>query len=338
MNAQRVVEHLNQGLHKLLADRPELLVLGEDILDPYGGAFGATRGLSTAYPDRVLATPLSEGGFVGAAVGYALAGGEAIAEIMFGDFVALAFDPIVNAAAKSTAMFGRPVRVPLVVRCPSGGNRGYGPTHSQSLQKHFLGVPGLSVYELSPFHDPGALLAHALDAGKPAVQFEDKVLYTAPVVSPGRVDDLFQVTLDGAPEGVATVYLESPDEPADCVLISTGGMANRAVAAMRSLLLQDELVCKLLVPSQLYPLPAERLLPGLRGAGTVCVVEESSAGGTWGADVAQFVHERLWGSLRRPVRLIHSADDIIPAAPHLEREVLVQAETIQRAVREACER
>lgn len=328
----RVVAGLNRALHAAMAQRPRLLLLGEDIQDPYGGAFGATRGLSTAFGDRVLTTPLSEGGIVGAAAGLALAGSEAIVEIMFADFVTLAFDPIVNVAAKSTAMYGRQVPVPLVVRCPSGGHRGYGPTHSQTLQKHFLGVPGLSVHELSPFHDPTAVLPPLLDAGTPALLFEDKVLYTAPLQVDGRAGDLFRYRL-AAPHAPAHVFLERPDEPADCVLVAPGGVAHRALAAVRSLLLEHELLCHLVVPSRLYPLD-EGLLPLLARAPAVCVVEDSTAGGTWGAEVAHAVHQQRWGSLRRPVRLVHAADSVVPAAPHLEQAVLVQAEAIRAAVQE----
>jgi pyruvate/2-oxoglutarate/acetoin dehydrogenase E1 component len=336
MRTRRVVAGLNHALRSVLAARPELVLLGEDILDPYGGAFGATRGLSTEFPDRVLATPISEGAVVGAAAGFAVAGGEAIVEVMFSDFLTLAFDPIVNVAAKSTSMYGRPVRVPLVVRCPTGGNRGYGPTHSQSLQKHFIGVPGLSVHELTPFHDPAAVLEQLLEAGAPALLFEDKVLYATPMCVDGTADELFRYALVGPSPGVAHVFLEEPDEPVDCMLVTPGGMAHRALAAMRSLLLDHDLLCHLLVPSTLYPLDAAALVPALSRAPVVCVAEESTAGGTWGAEVAHLVHDALWGALRRPVRLVHSAGSIIPAAPHLERTVLAHAETIRDAVRELC--
>lgn len=333
----RVVAGLNRALGAALRQRPELLLFGEDILDPYGGAFGATRGLSTEFPDRVLTTPLSEGAIVGAAAGWALAGNEAIVEIMFGDFVTLAFDPIVNVAAKSTSMYGRPVRIPLVVRCPTGGHRGYGPTHSQSLQKHFLGVPGLSVHELSPFHDPTPMLEQLLAAGTPALLFEDKALYTRGMCVGGAADDLFRFDLVGAPPGVARVFLEEPEERVDCVLVAPGGTAHLALTAMRSLLLEDDLLCQLLVPATLHPLDLTALMPILARAPAVCVAEESTAGGTWGAEVAQAVHTGLWGSLRRPVRLVHSADSSIPSSPHLERSVLLQADTIRDSIRDLCD-
>ena len=145
--------NLNRGLHTVFANDPRVYLLGEDVLDPYGGAFKVTRGLSTRYPDRVLTTPISEGAIVGVGNGLALAGDRAIVEVMFGDFVTLAFDQIVNFAAKSVAMYGRRLPMHLVVRCPVGGNRGYGPTHSQCPQKHFVGVPDLALFEVSPFRE-----------------------------------------------------------------------------------------------------------------------------------------------------------------------------------------
>ncbi|GAA1737652.1 alpha-ketoacid dehydrogenase subunit beta [Luedemannella helvata] len=325
---QRIVEHLNAALSAALADDERLYLLGEDIADPYGGAFKVTRGLSTRFPERVLTTPISENGIVGLAGGLALAGDKAIVEIMFSDFVTLAFDPIVNFAAKSTTMYGRRVPIHLVVRCPTGGNRGYGPTHSQSLQKHFLGVPGLAVYELSPLHDSATVLATMLGAGTPALHFEDKSLYGGWLCRDGVVDDVFRFDLVG---DLARVFAVDPDDEVDCVLIAPGGLVPRAVTAMRELLLADEIVCHLLVPSRLYPLDVAPMAPALSRARRVVVVEESTAGGTWGAEVAHAVRDVARG----PVTLVHSADSVIPTAPHLERSVLVSPETIRRGVREA---
>jgi pyruvate/2-oxoglutarate/acetoin dehydrogenase E1 component len=322
----RVAQNLNAALHAVLAADPGAHLLGEDIADPYGGAFKVTRGLSERYPDRVLTTPISEAGITGVACGLALCGDAAIVEMMFGDFVALAFDPLVNLAAKSVSMYGvrRPVR--LVVRCPSGGGRGYGPTHSQSLMKHFLGVPGLSVYELSPFHDCLAVFEEMLALGEPCLFVEDKVTYTHPMfpdVAPFRLDR------DG---GVARVFL---DERPDCVIIAPGGMAHRVLEAMRSLLVEEEVSSMLMVPSRLYPAPVEAAAVERTGTEVVFVAEESTGGGTWGAEVAHRLHARLWGRLRRPVTLIHALDSVIPTAAHLERQVLPQASTIHRQVLEA---
>ncbi|MBL1100569.1 alpha-ketoacid dehydrogenase subunit beta [Streptomyces coffeae] len=330
---ERVVENLNHALHGLFERDGSVYLLGEDIKDPYGGAFKVTRGLSERYGDRVLATPLSEGGIVGVAAGLALTGDKAIVEIMFGDFIALAFDQILNFASKSVSMYGRRVPLRLVVRCPTGGNRGYGPTHSQSPQKHFVGIPGLSLYELSPFHENDAVLERMFRSAEPCVLFEDKVLYTRRMYRDGVVDDLFRFDYADPDREFARVHIGDPDD-ADVVLIAPGGLVDRALAAMRGLLLDQEITCQLVVPSRLYPFDPDPLLPMLAAAGRVCVIEESTAGGTWGSEIAQAVHSRLWGKLAAPVRLVHSADSVIPSAAHLERDVLVQSDTIYHAVQE----
>src|SRR5579875_919629 len=159
---ERVGENLNRPLATALGRDQRVTLMGQDVLDPYGGAFKISRGLSSRYPGSVLGTPISESGMLGMAAGLALCGERPIVEVMFGDFLALGFDPIVNFATKSVEMYGDRLPMHLVVRCPVGGNRGYGPTHSQSLQKHFVGVPGLSLYEMSPFHDNGPLLRDIL--------------------------------------------------------------------------------------------------------------------------------------------------------------------------------
>ncbi|GAA5051278.1 pyruvate dehydrogenase E1 component beta subunit [Thermocatellispora tengchongensis] len=324
----RVSAHLNGALHDLMAADPRVHLLGEDVRDPYGGAFKVTKGLYDRFGDRVRSTPISENAIVGVGAGLALAGRPAIVEIMFADFAALAFDQLVNFAAKSTAMYGRPVPIPLIVRCPSGGNRGYGPTHSQSPQKHFIGVPGLHVYELTPFHDAGELIAGMFATERPCLLFEDKVLYTSAMYTGGVVDDLFRYEIVG---GVARVFHN--DDPApDCTLIVPGGMVHRALSAAWELMLEQEVICELLVPARLYPVPD---LPGLNRVRHVCVLEDGTEGGAWGAEVARVLHPRLWSTLRRPITLAGAAASVIPAAPHLEREVLLQPGRIKNVIMEA---
>ncbi|WP_034263662.1 alpha-ketoacid dehydrogenase subunit beta [Actinospica robiniae] len=329
---ERVAENLNRALHHLFEHDPRTYLLGEDIADPYGGAFKITRGLSTRFPQRVLTSPLSEGGIVGVGAGLALMGDTRVVEIMFGDFVALGFDQLLNFASKSVSMYGREVPMRMVVRCPSGGNRGYGPTHSQSLHKHFVGIPRLSLFELSPFHDATAVFDAMIERGEPCVLFEDKVLYTQPMYSGGTVDDLFRYEfVEGS--DVARVYVV--DEAPDWTIIAPGGLTERVLAAARSLLLERETVCEILIPSRLYPFDPTPLLGLLARAGGVCVVEDGTADGSWGEHLAQLIHTALWGRLRQPVRLVSSARAIIPTAPHLERRVVVQESTIRQALAEA---
>jgi pyruvate dehydrogenase E1 component beta subunit len=335
---ERVAENLNKALHGVMAADNRVFFLGEDIADPYGGAFRISRGLSTAFPDRTLSTPISEAGIVGAAAGLALYGLRPIVEIMFGDFIALAFDQLVNFSSKTVSMYGRRVPMNLIVRCPVGGNRGYGPTHSQSLQKHFLGVPGLALFEITQFHDNEALLHLMLERGDPCICFENKVLYTTRMYDGGRVDDIWvyeMIPSDSGHPPVARVFVDGvpPDDPVDCLFIVAGGMVPFALEAMRSLLLEHELICELVVPTQLFPIDFDGLLPRVRNASRSWVVEECVPGGTWGTEIVAAANANLWQEIEHPVALIHSEYQIIPAAPHLEREVLVQASTIVNAAR-----
>jgi pyruvate/2-oxoglutarate/acetoin dehydrogenase E1 component/pyruvate/2-oxoglutarate dehydrogenase complex dihydrolipoamide acyltransferase (E2) component len=324
---ERISESLNHALHDLLAEEPALYVVGEDIADPYGGAFRVTKGLSTAYPERVLSAPISESGFLGVAGGLAFCGDPVIVEVMFGDFIALGFDQILNFASKSVTMYGQRHPMRLVIRCPVGGNRGYGPTHSQSLQKHFIGIPNLSLFELSPFHDPTWLLHRALGSGEPVVLFEPKVLYGERCYRDGVVDSELRSEQVGIDQNWVRIFRPGAVGPVH-LLISPGGTANAALEAGRQLARTHEMDVQVLVPAQLYPIdlgPVEALM---RAAESISVAEESTAGGTWGTDIACHIYDKLWGDLRHPVRLLSSSDSVIPAAPHLERQVLLQAAVI----------
>jgi pyruvate/2-oxoglutarate/acetoin dehydrogenase E1 component len=326
----RIGERLGEALHSLFSTRPRLLMLGEDIADPYGGAFGISRGLSTKFPDRVISTPISENAMTGMAGGLALMGDEVIVEVMFGDFITLAFDPIVNFISKSVTMYGRTLRMPVIIRCPSGGNRGYGPTHSQNLHKHFIGVPNLSLHELSPMHPVRPVLARILDQGRPAVFFEDKVLYTQRPCGRHEGDDLFEFSDLGGESDWAQARLA--DEPPGCLLIAPGGMVRRALAAMRRAVLEHEIVSSLLTPSQLFPLDLGPVLPALTAAKRILILDDGPAGGGWPVLAADSIHRLLWNDLDAPVGVLQPGCAVVPAARHLEQQVLLQESTIYAAL------
>ena len=333
--SERVVENLNRALHELFEAEPATLLLGEDLLDPYGGAFKVARGLSTRYPQRVLPTPISENAILGIAAGLALEGEKPIAEIMFGDFAALAFDQILNFASKSVTMYGEHVPLDLLVRCPVGGGRGYGPTHSQCLQKHFLGIPNLDLYELSPLHDNVSLLPRLVNLGRPVILFEDKSLYSRRMLTAGEgwgeIHEIFQCEPLGGSSDLVRVFVPGLGRP-DAVLIAGGGVFHRCLTAAQEALVEHEINVEILVPSRIYPLDLAPALPTLAAARRLLTVEEGTAGGTWGADVAHSLYRQLWGRLAAPVEVLSSKDSIIPSSQHLERQVLVQAEDICRAV------
>jgi pyruvate/2-oxoglutarate/acetoin dehydrogenase E1 component/pyruvate/2-oxoglutarate dehydrogenase complex dihydrolipoamide acyltransferase (E2) component len=328
----RIAERLNKALHTLFDRHSDLYLLGEDLADPYGGAFRVTRQLSTRHPQRVLSTPISESGIMGVANGLALCGNKVIVEVMFGDFATLAFDQLVNFATKSVGMYGERRQMSVVLRCPVGGHRGYGPTHSQSLQKHYIGVPHLSLFELSAFHDPEVLLERALLRGEPAVFFEPKLLYGQRGHAAGPMDDVLRLDfLD--PEGNwAHVHPSAGSSGLELALVAPGGTAPMAIEAARTMAGEGVRV-HVLVPAQLYPLDLTPAWELLGRSEAVAVAEESTAGGTWGSEVARHITEQLWAELTAPVTLLNSKDSVIPAAPHLERQVLLQGEDILAALR-----
>jgi pyruvate/2-oxoglutarate/acetoin dehydrogenase E1 component len=324
--SERVVENLNRSIQAQMAADDAIFFLGEDILDPYGGAFKVSRGLSTAFPDRVISTPISENGIVGVANGLALAGQKAIVELMFGDFIFLAYDQIINFASKSVTMFGDQQKFHLMIRCPVGGNRGYGATHSQSVQKHFIGIPNLDLYEMSPLHDNCEVLPRLINSGRPCIFFENKVLYAQSQYSGGRVDELFSYDFIDEAKVWARACI-TPEVRDGIIIITVGGMFNSCLQAARQMFLDSEIETQILVPSKLYPLDVSSLGNLISDARVVYVVEEGTAGGTWGNELAITLASHF-PKLKTPIRFIHSKNSIIPSARHLEREVLVQPETI----------
>ncbi|MFB7719010.1 alpha-ketoacid dehydrogenase subunit beta [Nocardia sp. NPDC056100] len=330
--AHRVIENLNAALRALLAVAGVYL-LGEDVSDPYGGAFKATKGLSSAYPERVISTPISENALVGVANGLALQGNTVIVEIMFADFAGLAFDQVLNMTSKSTSMYGARLPMRVLIRLPVGGGRGYGPTHSQSPQKHFLGIPDLRIVEINAYRDSLEVLRAVLETGGPALVVEDKVLYTRRMADPGPIDELFHAELLPGPLGHTRITMSDNPEELDCLLIAAGGMADRAVEAARRLALESDLLCQVIVPTLLHPFDVEPIAAACDSARIICVAEESTGGGTWGADIAQAIYQRCWPNLQRPIVLAHSDSGVIPAAVHLERNVLIDTQRIVDAVR-----
>lgn len=328
---ERVVANLNRALGDLLASNERAYLLGQDITDPYGGAFKVTKGLSTRFPGRVLGTPISESAIVGVACGLALSGDIAISEVMFGDFLFLAFDQIANFAAKAVSMYGRQMSMRMVVRTAVGGRRGYGATHSQSPQKHFIGVPDLVLVELSPFHDNTAVFQYMVSLAQPCLFFEHKMLYGTTMYTDGAYGDIFSV--EYPPEcGAARVFIEDSAPEIDCVFITPGGTALSVLTVAQEAFLEREVNCQVIVPAQLYPLDLGPLKSVLGRARRLCVVEEGVAGGTWGEYAAHEIGRLLGRRLRDPVRLVHSRAQVIPSAPHLEDAVLVSERTIRSVV------
>lgn len=323
-----VLDSLNSALHSAMESDPRLYVLGEDLLDPYGGAFKVTRGLSTRFPERVLTTPISEAAILGAATGMALRGLRPVAEIMFGDFVTLIADQVVNHAAKFRWMYNEQARVPLVVRAPMGGRRGYGPTHSQSLEKMFLGVPGLKVIAPSALGDPGALLLAAIADEDPVLFVEHKLLYTRPLLQAGQ-GDLADFALESGGDPFPYFVLRPPAPPR-LTVATYGYNFELARAAALELMMEHEIFCDLLVFSQLSPFDLTPLFDSLAHTRRLLTVEEGTLTLGWGAEVAARAVETVSGL---QVRRVAARDLPIANSRPLEDAILPQVADIVAAAR-----
>ena len=321
-----VLDRLNHALHHAMETDERVTMLGEDILDPYGGAFKVTRGLSTKFPERVLTTPISEAAIVGVANGMALRGLRPVAEIMFGDFVTLIADQLVNHASKFRWMYNDQVRVPVVVRAPMGGRRGYGPTHSQSLEKLFLGVPGLKVVAPNALGDPAELLIAAIADDDPVLFVEHKLLYTRPLLEPGKGDLIdFQVEQTG---GAYPAFTLRPVDSARLTIACYGYNFELARAAALDLLMEHEIFVEIVLFSQLSPFDLEPLFSSLARTRKLLTVEEGTLSLGWGAEVAARAVERMDG-LR--VRRVAALDLPTANAKSLEDAILPSVQDIVNA-------
>lgn len=265
----RVIEQINASLHGFMAGDAGAHVIGEDILDPYGGAFKATKGLSTAFPGRVLTSPISEAGIVGVATGMALKGKPVCVEIMFGDFITLCTDQLINHMSKLPWVYNDQIAVPVVVRAPMGGKRGYGATHSQSLEKHFCGVPGLTVVAVSQFSDIERIYADAFAARTPHLIIENKLSYA-------RLVDARDI---------------APHADPDLVLVTYGGSTEVCVEAAARLADEEELRANVIEVTTLSPFDRAGLRQRIGDCPAVLSVEEGADGWGFGAEVARALVE-----------------------------------------------
>ena len=289
---ERVVTRIYQALKQHMANDGRGFILGEDIEGPYGGAFKVTKDLSLAFPGRVRNTPISEAAIVGIGNGLALAGMHPVCEIMFGDFLTLAADQIINHASKFKWMYNDQVTVPTIIRTPMGGRRGYGATHSQCLEKHFLGLPGTQVLALHPRYDPHLVydkLFATID--RPTIVIENKTMY-GEYVSHQTIQGFWVEHTD---ENFPTTRIRSSATP-DVTLVCYGGSLHEAEKAADKLFDEHELVAEIICPIQIYPLNYRPIVDSVRSSGRLFVVEEGQAFCGFGAEVVAAVHQALAGS------------------------------------------
>jgi acetoin:2,6-dichlorophenolindophenol oxidoreductase subunit beta len=322
------LKSIQSGLFKIFEEFGNAYMLGEDIEDPYGGAFKVTAGLHEKYPDRVITTPISEAAIIGTGNGMALRGMKPILEIMFGDFLTLCADQLVNHASKFHKMYGKDMDVPLLIRTPMGGGRGYGPTHSQTLEKLFLGIPNIRIIAPSVYHNPGEILCDIVrKSNKPTLFIENKLLYAKELVIDNAEMD---TELDGFPTAIVRNFDKHKSKP-DITLVCYGGIS-RFLPDILMRMKEEEINLEVVIPSSVMPLPAKTILKYTKNTGKVIIIEEGTSGFNWGSEVASVIYEEQFQSLKSAIIRLSSDDAIIPTSSVKEDLMLISAEKIEKAI------
>ncbi len=314
---------LGEALDEALTDDSRVFLMGEDI-GAYGGVFGVTRGLMERHGrDRVMDTPISEAGFVGAAVGAALGGLRPVVEIMWVDFAMVAMDQIVNQLAKMSYMSGGTLKAPVVIRTQQGAGRGNGAQHSQSLEAMFAQVPGLAVVAPSDPADAKGLLTSAIEAQRPVIFLEHKLLYpTRGDVPAGR---------HRVPLGKARIVREG----SDVTLVSLSRMVGYALEAAVQLE-QQGVRAEVVDLRCVVPMDLETCARSLRKTGRVVIVHEAHRSFGWGAELAARLMEDCFFDLAAPVVRVASLDVPFPYNRTLEAHVMPRVEEIVAAAARLC--
>jgi len=304
-------------------------IIGEDIHDPYGGAFKVTLGLDHEFPGQVISSPISEAAITGFGIGKSMLGAETYVEIMFGDFIMNSMDQIVNNASKFFHMYAQQTGTSLVIRTPMGGGRGYGPTHSQSLEKLLLGIDNLAVYAASSMIDPTDLIEHISSIKSPSILVESKTDYGQTLFSK-KPDFPADFDIIG---GMAGTLLMSPwaqSQDIDMAVVTYGKLGRLIADNYLEIFQETDVLFDLLVVQRLHPVPTSHLLPKIKIYKKLLVVEEGSADFGWGAGVLTKLMAELPDLAGKAIGALPVP---IPSERSLEDEVLVGLQKLIFAIK-----
>jgi pyruvate dehydrogenase E1 component beta subunit len=334
-----VAQALNAAIRDEMRRDDAVFCLGEDIA-VFGGAYTVTKGLYDEFgEERVIDTPISEAGIIGAAVGAALTGMRPIAEIQFNDFLTCAMDQIVNQAAKIRLMLGGQAKVPMVIRAPVGAT-GRAAQHSQSLEAWFMHAPGLKVAMPSTPYDAKGLLTAAIRDDNPVMLFEHKLLYGS--TSPGgkaktAVGDAASF-LRPAPEEDYIVPLGKADvkKPGkDVTVVATLFMLHK-VLGLSAKLKEEGIDVEVVDPRTLVPLDTETIIASVKKTGRLVIVNEDCEMCGVGAEIAARIGDEAFDYLDAPIKRVSTMNTPIPFAPKCEEYVLPNEQRILDAIHGVC--
>ena len=313
---------LKDAMSEEMKRDPSVFLMGEDI-GVYRGAFGVTQNMYEEFgTDRVMDTPISEAGFVGAAIGAAMTGMRPVVELMFSDFISVCYDMILNQAPKMRFMFGGQLSVPMVIRTAAGCGTGAAAQHSQSLEAMLCHIPGLKVIVPSTPYDAKGLLKAAIRDDDPVIFLEQKTLYrkTGPVPAHDYV----------IPIGKADVKRIGTD----CTIVTYGRMVHEALKAAETLA-EDGISAEVIDLRTLLPMDKEAVFESVKKTKRLVIVHEAVKTGGLGGEIAASVCESdAFFYLDAPIRRLASEDVPVPFSAILEKGILPDSSKIASCVKE----
>jgi 2-oxoisovalerate dehydrogenase E1 component beta subunit len=319
MSAVTYLEAIHDALWEEMEADPRVLLLGQDV-GTYGGAFRVTAGFLDRFgPERVIDTPISESAMVGAAIGAAMMGLRPVVEMQFIDFIACAFNQIVNFAGPNHYRWGQ--QVPIVVRGPSGGNVHGSAFHSQNPESYFQHAPGLKVVAPATAADAKALLKAAIRDPNPVLFFEHKYLYR-------RIKE--EVPADLAPVPIGRARLARPGR--DLSVITYGAMLHVALEAAGRLA-ADGIDLEVLDLRTIKPLDQEAILATAKRTGRALVLTEEQLTGSVAGEVAARIAEDAFAWMDAPVARLCCPDTPVPYSPPMEEFYLPNVDKLIAKVR-----
>ncbi len=300
---------------------PTVFIMGEDV-GAYGGAFKITEGFLDEFgPERVIDTPISEAAIVGAAIGAAHMGMKPICEMQFIDFIAPAFDIIVNFAAKVRYRTG--VGAGLVIRGPCGGGARAGPFHSQNVESYFANVAGLKMVAPATAYDAMGLLRSAIQDPDPVLYFEHKYLYRRIKEELPEGQDIV------VPLGSARIHREGDG----LTLVTYGAMVYKAEEAAAQVSTEDGAEIEVIDLRTLRPLDIDTIIESIKKTGRLLIVHEAARFGGFAGEITAQVCEEAFEWLDAPIRRVTAIDTPVPYSAPLEDYCLPQTEDIVTAAR-----
>ena len=319
------VKAFNEGMHQIMAEDPDVFLIGEDVAG-YGGVFHMFDGLLTEFgPRRVKDTPISEQAIIGLGVGAAARGLRPVCDLMFMDFIGVAMDQIFNQAAKMKYMFGGAVSMPLTITTAGGAGMSAAAQHSQSLEAWLAHVPGLKVAMPASPYDAKGLIVSAIRDDNPVIVVLNKKMLGMKGEVP---EELYSVPL-----GVANVVTEGTD----VTIVAIGRMVIEATKAAASLAEQGISV-EVIDPRCVQPLDIGTITDSVRKTNRVLIVHEAVEFGGIGAEISSQIQEDAFDYLDAPVARLAAPFAPVPYAPILENAYVPDAARIETAVRRLLER